>query len=564
MKQDKKRVLLVAEFSLLNTGFSVMNHDILSRLMDSDKYEVAEFASYVNDDDPRVTELPWKVYPVQPSKNNVKENEIYQKNYATAQFGSERFENVVLDFKPDIVFSYRDYWHDEFITKSPYRHLFHYVWSACIDSEPPKEEWISTFSTVDTVTSYTDWGLNVIKNYGRGRVNCADFNTMPGVDLSIFKPMDKESVRGDFGLEKDATIFLTVMRNQPRKLFPEMIRAFMNAIDKMYSEGMKDEADKTYLYLHTSNTDVGFDLEKEVMRYNASNKILFTYICDNCRHVYPSFNRGVLCNCPNCGHLKSHTSNTSVGPDRNKMSEIYNIADMYVQASIAGALEIPIIEAKACGLPVITSDYAAPYELNEMGGVFGTLPTIGFKQEGVRETGQLRAIIDCDKLTDYILEYFNTNPNKLIKLGQESYSVAKEYHNSNLTAEKWMSIFDSVDNKNSKRWFDKPNVIKFDIDDLPQNIDDSSFVKYCFSRYLPPAHQLRSLLPEKETLRDMYLKGEEISPGNIQPLGRKYISNVLVPIVERFNHFEQHRYNELVLKPKRKEMDFQESPFKII
>ena len=179
MNQEKTRILLVAEFSLLNTGFSVMNYDLLSRLQASGKYEVAEFSSYVMDGDPRIPQIPWKVYPVQPSADKTSENEAYQKNYVTAQFGSERFENVVLDFKPDIVFSDRDYWHDEYITKSPYRHLFHYIWSACVDSEPPKDEWLATFSNVDTVTSYTDWGLNVIKNCGRGRINCADFNTMP-------------------------------------------------------------------------------------------------------------------------------------------------------------------------------------------------------------------------------------------------------------------------------------------------------------------------------------------------------------------------------------------------
>ena len=50
---EKKRVLLVSEFSLLNTGFSVMNHDLLSTLHNSEEYEVAEFSSYVSDDDPR-------------------------------------------------------------------------------------------------------------------------------------------------------------------------------------------------------------------------------------------------------------------------------------------------------------------------------------------------------------------------------------------------------------------------------------------------------------------------------------------------------------------------------
>jgi len=563
VNQEKTRILLVAEFSLLNTGFSVMNYDLLSRLQASGKYEVAEFSSYVMDGDSRIPQIPWKVYPVQPSPDKTSENEAYQNNYLTAQFGSERFESVLLDFKPDIVFSYRDYWHDEYITRSPYRHLFHYIWSACVDSEPPKDEWLATFSNVDTVTSYTDWGLNVIKNYGRGRINCADFNTMPGVDLDVFKPLDKGLVREKFGIENDSHIFLSVMRNQPRKLFPEIIRSFMNAIDKLYSIGKKEEADNSYLYLHTSNTDVGFDLEKELIRYNASGKVLFTYVCDQCKHVYPSFNRGLLCYCPKCGLLKSHTTNTSMGPDRKQMSEIYNIADLYIQASTAGALEIPIIEAKACGLPVIASDYAAPYELNLMGGVFGTLPIVGFRQESVRETGQMRAVIDCDKLTDYIVQYFEEDPKILSNLSQESLNTARENHDTELTTEKWMSIFDTVPKQDFSRWTDPPQFINPDLS-VAEKLDNSDFTKYCFNNFLPPKHQLKSLLSEKEALRNMYIKGEEVSPGNLQLLGRKSVFEVIGPIIEKFNHFEQHRYNKLVLEPKQELMGIKENPFVII
>ena len=107
---DKKRILLVSEFSLLNTGFSVMAYDLLSRLHKSDKYEVAELASYVSDDDPRVKKLPWRVFPVIPSQSNKEEFQTFQQEYQTAQFGSLRFEAAVNEFKPDIVFSYRDYW----------------------------------------------------------------------------------------------------------------------------------------------------------------------------------------------------------------------------------------------------------------------------------------------------------------------------------------------------------------------------------------------------------------------------------------------------------------------
>ena len=103
-EKRKTRVLLIGEFSQLNTGFSVMANDLLSEMHNSGRYEVAEIGSYVQDNDPRVTSLPWKVYPVVPT--DPAQRDLYNANYKTAQFGSLVFDKAVMDFKPDIVFSF--------------------------------------------------------------------------------------------------------------------------------------------------------------------------------------------------------------------------------------------------------------------------------------------------------------------------------------------------------------------------------------------------------------------------------------------------------------------------
>jgi hypothetical protein len=70
---------------------------------------------------------------------------------------------------------------------------------------------------------------------------------------------------------------MTVMRNQPRKLFPNIMSAFANALDNLYKLGLGDIADKTYLYLHTGNPDCGFDIPKEIIRYGVGNRVIVTY-----------------------------------------------------------------------------------------------------------------------------------------------------------------------------------------------------------------------------------------------------------------------------------------------
>ena len=459
--KSKKRVLLVSEFSLLNTGFSVMAYDILSRLYKSGKYEVAELASYVSDDDPRIKSVPWKVYPVIPSSKNKEEMDAYHKEYQNAQFGSLRFESTVNEFKPDIVFSYRDYWHDEFITKSPSRPYFEYIWSVCVDSEPPRDEWMSTFSSVDLLTSYTDWGLSVLKKYGGQKLNVANINTMPGVDIDVFKPMDKSQIRKEFGLNADSNIILSVMRNQPRKLFPSIIASFANALDSLYSQGLKEIAEKTYLYLHTGNPDCGFDLPKEIIRYGVGSKIIVTYFCQSCKKSFPSF---YCCDRKHCQYCKQKTcsmANTSHGASREELSKIYNTGDLYVQYSVAGALEIPIIEAKACGVPVVSVEYAAPYELARLGGSYGQVSIAGWKQESVRETSQIRAVPDDKQLEQIIESFLKEKPEKKEFLSQLARQTAVDYHSSDDFAKKWEQLFDGVKIKNPFRWFAPPSFTNY-------------------------------------------------------------------------------------------------------
>ena len=50
----KKKILFCSEASYLNTGYATYSREIIRRLHASGKYEVAEFASYGKDGDPRI------------------------------------------------------------------------------------------------------------------------------------------------------------------------------------------------------------------------------------------------------------------------------------------------------------------------------------------------------------------------------------------------------------------------------------------------------------------------------------------------------------------------------
>lgn len=540
---DKKRILLVSEFSLLNTGFSVMAYDVLSRLHKSGKYEVAELASYVSDDDPRISQLPWKVYPVIPSHSKKEEMERYHREYQTSQFGSLRFESAVNHFKPDIVFSYRDYWHDEFITKSPSRPYYTYIWSACIDSEPPRDEWMATFSTVDLLTSYTQWGLNVLRKYGGGKLNVSNIDAMPGVDIETFKPMDRAKIRDEYGIPQDANIIMTVMRNQPRKLFPSIMSAFANTLNNLYSMGLDSIADKTYLYLHTGNPDCGFDIPKEMIRYGIGNRVIVTYYCQTCKQSTPGFYSGDRKYCPKCRAKACAMANTSNGSTREELAKIYNLADLYLQYSVAGALEIPIIEAKACGVPVVSVEYAAPYELARLGGGYGQVKMAGWKQESVRETSQIRGVPDDKHLEEILTDFLQEGSEKRALMRELARDTAEKYHSSDEFAKKWDEIFSSIPNKNPFRWFEAPkhsNYINLQSNGAYDAFKACTIASEAFTKGCMQGSPFQMAAISDAMNKNTAFTGNEIDLEKLNNIANK-------EVFDR-NNFEQNRYFSNVKK----------------
>ena len=62
----KKRILFCSEATFLNTGYATYTREILNYLHSTNKYELAELASYGKPNDTRARNIPWKFYGVMP------------------------------------------------------------------------------------------------------------------------------------------------------------------------------------------------------------------------------------------------------------------------------------------------------------------------------------------------------------------------------------------------------------------------------------------------------------------------------------------------------------------
>lgn len=328
---SKKKILFVGEFSQLATGFATYGGYIISELYKTGKYDIYELAGYANKNHPKLEGVPWKVYPNEPDPNNEEENRLFAANKVN-QFCLWKLNEALLDSKADIVISWTDPWMNQHINHSPYRSYFKYICMPTVDGEPQKEEWLQMYKEYDTLLTYSFWAKNLIERSTNNKLKVAEVAS-PGTDTSVFVP-NRQKSREKFGIKPDVFIIQSVMRNQPRKLFPELLRSFNRFLQVCKENGREDLVNKTYLHFHTTNPDLGWDLPSEIRKHGLTHKVLFTYMCDSCGTFGPSFYQGDSTICRKCFQSTLRLPNTALGLPRNQLAEIMQIADLNVQYSV--------------------------------------------------------------------------------------------------------------------------------------------------------------------------------------------------------------------------------------
>lgn len=452
MEKPKLKILMVSEASFLSSGFSIYTKEILSRLHKTNKYNIAEFASYGLVNDPRDKQIPWRYYA-----NAVKEDDPRYKEYNSRgdnQFGRWRFEKVLLDFRPDVVIDIRDYWMSAYQALSPLRKYFHWILMPTVDSAPQQEEWIDTFLSADSIFTYSDWGAQVLKDQSSGRINYID-TVSPGVDLSVFKSRTKEektNIKSIMGIPPDSIVFGSVMRNQKRKLIPELIVSFRKALDILQETNPK-LGSKTYLYLHTSFPDAGWDLPELLKEHRLANRVFFTYLCKKCGSIKSNVFSGPIVACSKCLEKSMGFSSVTNGISVNQLSEIYGMFDAYIQYSICEGFGCPQTEAGASAIPIITVDYSAMCDIVKKLEAIAIKPASYFKE---LETKAIRVYPDNNQLADEIVKMVNMDEKDREIIGNKTRLLTEKYYNWNDIAKRWENHLDKIDASYRSDWNTNP------------------------------------------------------------------------------------------------------------
>ncbi len=463
--QRKKKILFCSEASWLSTGYSVYTKEVLSRLNQIEEFEVAELACYVDQNNPKIREVPWKVFPNKPLPDHPFFN-AYNGN-ASAQFGDHSFNNVLLQFQPDIVMDIRDWWMIEYQQRSPFRDFFHWAIMPTVDAEPQEVQWINTFASADAVFTYSEFGRDVLLR------QCDDINftgMAPPAANNLFSPVvDKGAHKASVGISPDTIIVGTVMRNQKRKLYPDLFKSFRQFLDST-------ENNNVFLYCHTYYPDVGWDIPRLLDEYGLCSRALFTYKCKNCQNVSVNFFQDSMQPCSKCGKFSNVLAGISNSLSDEELAKVYNTFDLYVQYANSEGFGMPQLEAAYCGVPVISTYYSAMQSVVDNIGAIGIEPLSYYLE---CETGCKRAVPDNDKFVSTLTSLCNRK-DELKEMGMSIRSKAQKHYSWDKTAETWANHFRKVPIKDpATTWFSPPKIFepaKSLPDNLVSNVDRVNFM----------------------------------------------------------------------------------------
>jgi len=450
---NKKRVLFCSEATFLNTGYATYTREILNYLYSTGKYELAEMASYGERNDPRAANIPWKYYGVCPNttcepKASKEELDVYQSK-GTNQFGEFLFEHVCLDFLPDVVCDIRDFWMLDFIERSPFRPYFKMAIMPTVDAAPQARQWIATYQSADACFTYSDWAGDVLREQSGGKINY--LGSAPPSAHPAYQPVeDKDAHKIKYGIDPSYGVIGTVMRNQRRKLYPDLFKAFRTFLDSVDSK-------KYYLYCHTSYPDLGWDIPELLQESELSSHVLFTYICNETNKPFPSFFKGPIIQSPYTGKWGATLSNVKKGASYEDLSNIMNLFDLYVQYANSEGFGLPQVEAAACGVPVMATDYSAMESVVRQLQGWPIPPKALYKE---LETGCMRAVPNNDKAANLFYNFFKSyTKEERLALGKRTRENFEKHFQWHLSGKKWEDYFDSFEKlPMQETWASQPRI----------------------------------------------------------------------------------------------------------
>lgn len=299
-----------------------------------------------------------------------------------------------IDWKADMLIALKEPW----VFNTIHQYGVNWVPYAIIDHSPVSPSITSRLHTAFKVLAPSRFAQRELKEAGIDNVSY-----MPhGVRTDLYKPLEgrKEDCKNQWFLDPDDFTVLMVSMNRSRKMNPRAFRGYkrfleMNPDVKSHLIFWGDmqprtggEAREGPIGLGVS--DVGVNLLPEVMRLDLGEPI-----------IWPD--QSLIAE----GLPEWSGENYEGGWD---MVKLYNAADVLLFCTGGEGFGLPLIEAQACGVPVVTTDYAAGPEQVGAGLTVKVDDYVIINTPGVR-----RAQTSIDGMANALTKIMNTDRERMAR-----------------------------------------------------------------------------------------------------------------------------------------------------
>ncbi len=247
-----------------------------------------------------------------------------------------------------------------------------------------------------------------MSRFGEEELRTAGFDPLyvpHGVDTETYLPRDRKETRKMLSLPEDEFIVGMVANNQgqspPRKAFSESFMAF-----SIFRETHPDST----LYLHAEVTGYkgGLDLIAMLNRFEIPPESVKITPQDLMEYGFPA----------------------------GAMAAVYNSFDVLLNPSYGEGFGVPIVEAQACGTPVIVTDWTSMPELCGAGWkVSGTL-----WDHAMQEAFWLKP--DVDQIVGALEDAYTVRNN--LELRKQAREFALQYDADRVMEEYWVPVLDRI------------------------------------------------------------------------------------------------------------------------
>ena len=296
------------------------------------------------------------------------------------------------DFNADMLITVKEPW----IFRSLHNEAINYTPMAIIDHSPVSPHITSKLRTAFKVIAISRHGQKELKNKD------IDSTYIPhGVPTKIYKPLNERQrkiCKTMFQFEEDEFVVLMVQMNRSRKLIPHQLRGY-----KRFLELNPDVKSRLMLWTNMRPTrtpedtepglgvaDVGVDLIPELFELGLEDPVRWTDLGE-----LPE-------------GIPEWTLDFSLGGW--DMVKLYNSADALFHCTGGEGAGLPLLEAQACGVPVMTTDYAGGPEHVGCGYKVKAEDYVILNTPGTRYY-----MADIDEMAENLTKIMNGNPEKMRK-----------------------------------------------------------------------------------------------------------------------------------------------------